>query len=110
MRITNAEIKDVMVGLDDRDRLAVMFKLKGPEGTCNWSFLMANSTDVERLELLMEYVGARKVSDLEKKIVRKAVNYSLQAIGHPIEDKFIPVLSEDLEEITEEILKGSVEG
>ena len=101
----NARIKNVRVGLDDRDRLSVGMSFEGQHGTCEWFFLLNDLTDVKRLEKLMAYTGVREVKALNEKIIRRVDHGRIfEGFGHPIEDKFIVAFGEKLQEITEEQL------
>lgn len=102
MKIQNAKIKDVTVGFDDRDMLAVSFSLNGQYTGSQCSFNLEDPVDVQRLIKLMQYTCSYEVGDLNGKIVRKGdTGHLLRGFGHPCEDKFIPVLTEEFQEITE---------
>lgn len=102
MRITNSRIKNVTVGLDDRDRLSARMTFEGQRGSCEWIFILANPKDVERLVNLMNYARVNEVEELDGKIVRIVDCDGLfRGFGDPIEDKFIPVFGEELKEVTE---------
>lgn len=103
MKITNAKIKNVTVGFDDRDRLSASMTFDGQHVCCNCGFILTNPTDVQRLMKLMNYTGSYEVGDLSGKIIRK-VDFGnfLGGFGHPIEDKFVPTLTEEFKEVNEE--------
>lgn len=102
MRILNAKIENVTVGLNDSDGLAVMFTLRWQSGCCNWEFTLANPLDIQRLTKLMNYTGSHQVKELEGKIIRKVEKGQMfQGFGHPIEDKFVSVWADEFKEITE---------
>ena len=112
MEITNARIKNVTVGFDDRDRLSARMSFDGQYSCCDWGFILTNPTDVQRLIKLMNYVGAYEVEDLSGKIIRKVESGNFfRGFGHPIMDKFVPTLTEDFKEINElqfeELLKNN---
>ena len=102
MKIINAEIKDVTVGFDARKSFSVMVGFDSQHGYCFWFFILTNPTDVQRLVKLMEYVGANNFDDLNGKIIRKVEDSAecLRGFGHPIADKFVPILTEEFKEIT----------
>lgn len=110
MKINNARIKNVTVGLDDRDRLSVRMTFESQCGCCDWSFILTNSADAQRLVILMNYTSTYNVEELDGQIVRM-VEYDsfFRGFGHPIEDKFVPAFGEEVKEVTEaqlsEILK-----
>lgn len=102
MEITNARIKNVTVGFDDRNRLSARITFEGYHVSCDWSFILTNPIDVQRLTKLMNYTGSYEVDDLNDKIIRKVVSENfLCGFGHPIEDKFVPTLTEEFKEINE---------
>lgn len=102
MTIENRRIKNVKVGLDDRDRLSIRMTFDGI-WSCDWGFILTNPIDSQRLVKLMNYAGVSDVMDLNGKIIR-VVNHDrfLRGFGDPIEDKFVPTFGEELQEITEE--------
>lgn len=102
MEITNARIKNVTVGLDDRDWLSARVTFEWKHGCCDRGFILTNPTDAQRLVKLMNYTGVYDVKNLNGKVVR-AVNhdFSFRGFGDPIEDKFIPAFGEELKEVTE---------
>ena len=103
MKITNARIKDVTVCIDDWDRLSARMTLKNEYGCCDCGFILSNPTDVQRFMKLMNYTEAYEVSDMEGKIIRKVDSDGfLRGFGHPVEDKYIPTLTEEFMEISEE--------
>ena len=110
MRITNAKIKNVSVGIDDLNRLAARMTFNGLNKCWGWSFILNRSTDINRLMKLMEYVEVHELNDLENKIVRVAeAEYFLLGFGHPIEDKFIPInTGGEFIELGEKALRKSV--
>lgn len=110
MKIENAMIKDVTVGLNDNDRLCVRLSLKGQCTGGMWIFELENPVDVQRVEKLMQYTCSYEVGELEGKIVRKAVSGNLlRGIGHPLEDKFIPLWTEVMREVDESVLEELAE-
>ena len=111
MEITNARIKNVTVGFDDRDRLSVRMTFDGQHSCCDWGFILTNPTDVQRLIKLMNYVGAYEVDNLSGKIIRKVDSGNLvRGFGHPLKDKYVPTFTEKFKEINEsefeELLKS----
>lgn len=102
MEITNARIKNVTVGLDDRDRLSARMTFECKHDCCDWGFILTNPTDAQRLVKLMNYTGVYDVKNLNGKVVR-VVNHDcfFRGFGDPIEDKFIPAFGEELKEVTE---------
>lgn len=112
MEITNARIKNVTVGFDDRDRLSARMTFDGQHGCCDWGFILTNPTDVQRLMKLMNYTGSYEVGDLSGKIIRKVDSGNfLRGFGHPIEDKFVPTSTEEFKEVNKaefaEMLKNN---
>ena len=110
MRITNARIKNVTVGFDDRGWLSVMMTFEGRYRCDDWRFILTNLGDVQRLIKLLSYTESHEVEDLNGKIIRRVdFGNSLRGFGHPIEDKFVPTLTEEFKEISksefEELLK-----
>lgn len=103
MQINNARIRNVTVGLDDRNRLSAKITFEGHQGQSNWLyFVLTKSVDAQRLRKLMLYTGAYKIDDLNGKIVRKVEHeHCLCGFGDPIEDKFIWLEDEELKELTE---------
>ena len=103
MEIQNAIIKNVTVGLDDRDRLSAMISFESQGKLCTQGFILTNPNDTERLIKIMSYTGSSKVEQFKGKIVR-VVNhdFSFQGFGNPIEDKFVPIFGDKLNEITED--------
>lgn len=102
MEITNARIKNVTVGLDDRDRLSARMTFEGQHGCCDWGFILTNPVDAQRLMKLMSYTGTYEVKNLNGKIVRKIDHDNFfRGFGDPIEDKFVPAFGEELKEVTE---------
>lgn len=112
MEITNARIKNVTVGFDDRDRLSARMTFDGQRGCYDWGFILTNPTDVQRLMKLMNYAGIYEVGDLSNKIIR-VVNKAcfFRGFGHPIENKFVPTSTEEFKEVSEaefeELLKNN---
>lgn len=112
MKITNARIKNVTVGLDNRDRLSARMTFEGQDGCWDLGFILTNPTDVQRLIKLMNYVGAYKVDGLSGKIIRQVYSGDfLRGFGHPIKDKYVPTLTTEFKEINEaefeELLKSN---
>ena len=70
MKVNNAKIKNVTVGLDDRDRLSARMTFESQLGCCDWGFILTNPTDAQRLVKLMNYTGVYDVKNLNGKIVR----------------------------------------
>lgn len=103
MQINNARIRNVTVGLDDRNRLSAKITFEGHQGQSNWLyFVLTKSVDAQRLRKIMLYTGAYEIDDLNGKIIRKVDHdYCLCGFGDPIEDKFISFLDEEFREITE---------
>lgn len=102
MEVKNARIKNVKVGLDDRDRLSVRMTFEGG-WACDWGFIITNPIDSQRLVKLMDYAGTCDVLKLSGKIVRMVTHDCFfRGFGDPIEDKFVPAFGEELQEITEE--------
>lgn len=102
MEIINARIKNVTVGLDDRDRLSAMMTLESRHNCCDWGFILTNPTDAQRLVKLMKYTGVRDVEDLSGKTIRVVKHdCCFRGFGDIIEDKFIPAFGEELKEVTE---------
>ncbi|MBE5819490.1 MAG: hypothetical protein E7310_01480 [Clostridiales bacterium] len=110
MEIINARIKNVTVGLDDRDRLAANMTFECPHGSCSWGFILTNPTDSQRLLKLLQYTGANEVNNLNGKIVR-AINHDccFAGFGDPIKDEFVPTFGEELKEVTEVQFKELLE-
>lgn len=112
MKIINAKIKNVTVGLDNGDRLSARMTFDGQCDCRDWSFILTNPTDVQRLMKLMNYAGVYKVGDLNDKIIR-VVYHSILFCGYgdPIKDKFVPTSMEEFKEINEaefeELLKNN---
>ena len=102
MEVNNARIKNVTVGLDDRDRLSARMTFESQHGCCDVGFILTNPTDAQRLVKLMNYTGVYEVKNLNGKIGR-VVNHdcSFRGFGEPIEDKFIPAFGEEFKEVTE---------
>lgn len=96
MEITNARIRNVTVGFDDNDRLSVRMTFASRhDGSCDWGFILTNPTDVQRLIKLMNYTDSYEVGELNDKIIRRVCSgHFLRGFGHPIEDKFVPTLTE----------------
>ena len=110
MKIANAKIKKVSVEIDDLNRLSARMTFDGLNKCWEWSFMLNRSTDINRLIRLMEYVEVKKVNDLKNKIIRVAeAECFLLGLGHPIEDKFIPInTGGEFIEIKEKALKDFV--
>ena len=102
MEVNNAIIKNVTVGLDDRDRLSARMTFEGQHGCCDWGFILTNPADAQRLVMLMNYTDTYDVKNLNGKIVRKVDHDCFfRGFGHPIEDKFVPAFGEEVKELTE---------
>lgn len=103
MKIKNAKIQNVTVGIDDRDRLSVRMTFKGDDDmSCDWGFNLENPKDVQRLKILMEYADVDQVCKLEGKIIRVVDHGMLfSGFGHPIENKFVPCCISEVKEITD---------
>ena len=102
MEITNARIKNVTVGLDNRDRLSASMTFEGPNFCRNCCFILTDPTDVQRLVKLMLYTGTSEVQELNGKIIRRIdKNNFLRGFGDPIANKFIPIFGDELKELTE---------
>lgn len=102
MKLNNARIEDVTVGLDDLNRLSVRMTFESQSVCFNWEFILNNPTDVQRLVKLMNYTDVYDFENLNGKIVRTVMHsYAFRGFGDPIEDKFIPVFGEKLKEVTE---------
>ena len=102
MKIQNVKIKNVTIGINDREKLAVTMSFEGSGGGCAWSFIMDNPTDVQRLILLMKYTEVKEVMKLEGKVIRVIVCEAfIRGFGHPIEDKFVSVILSEVMEITQ---------
>ena len=102
MKVNNAKIKNVTVGLDDRDRLSARMTFESQLGCCDWGFILTNPTDAQRLVKLMNYTGVYDVKNLNGKIVRTVMHDCFfRGFGDHIEDKFIPAFGEELKEVTE---------
>lgn len=111
MKVYNARIEEVTVGLDEYNHLSAMFKFKSQHGSWKFGFILTDLIDAQRLVRLMKYTGVYNVLDLEGKIIRTVLDNNLfRGFGDPIEDKFIPVCMDELKEVTEkefeEILKN----
>ena len=113
MKITNAKIKNVTVGIDDNGRLSATmnFVIIG-NLTCKWVFVLEDPAQVQRFKVLMDYAGANNIQDLTGRIIRVANQDVLffRGFGHPIEDRFVPcIMDYEVKEVTEtelaEILK-----
>lgn len=102
MEINNARIKNVTVGLDDRDRLSARMTFEWQHGCCDWGFILTNPVDAQRLVMLMNYTGTYNVGTLNGQIIRKVEDDGLfRGFGHIIEDKFVPAFGEEVKEVTE---------
>ena len=104
MKIKNAKIENVTVGIDDRDRLSVRMTFKGDDGmSCDWGFNLENPEDVQRLKLLVEYTEVDNVLALGGKIIR-VMDHGMffRGFGHPVENKFVPCCIAEVKEITDE--------
>ena len=102
MEIANARITKVKVGFDARDRLSARITFKSQYGCCDWDFILSNPVDVQRLRKLMNYTDAIELKDLNGKIIRKVdLNFRIHGFGHPIEDKFVPIFTDEFTEISE---------
>lgn len=102
MEIKDARIKDVIENSDSENGLTVDFSVRIKGGECHLGFNTKNAVDAQRLERIMEYIGSHEYSDLNGKTVRVAnKNRQLQGIGHPYLDRFIPMFTEDFQQVTE---------
>ena len=103
MEVNNARIKNVTIGLDDRDRLSARMTFEYQFGCCDWGFLLTNPRDSQQLAKLMGYTGTYDAMKLNGKIVRIVFHgMYLRGFGDPIEDKFISFEDEEFKEVTEE--------
>ena len=102
MEIANARITNVKVVFDDRNGLSVTMTFETQHGYCDWRFILSNPVDVRRLRKLMNYTDAIELKDLNGKIIRKVdLNFRIHGFGHPIEDKFVPIFTDEFTEISE---------
>ena len=112
MRITNAIIKNVAVVFDGKNKLSAIITFKASYSCYDFSFILTNPLEVQRLMKLMSYTGVNDISNLNSKIIRIATEPGYcYGFGHLIEDKFIPTFTEDFKEVSEaefeELLKNN---
>lgn len=98
--VKNSKIESVSVDFVDGQLVACLsFVYEG--GGSVWTMLLANPTDVKRLEKVFSFAGADKMNDLKGKVVRLAIcNCFICGIGDLVEDKFVQFTGEDLEAIS----------
>lgn len=103
MKIMNAKIEKVTVGMDDRDQLSARITFAGRCLSYFWVFVLTNPIDSQRLIKLLEYTETNDLQKLNGKIVR-IVDHGcfFRGFGDPIEDKFVPTFGEELQEVSEE--------
>ena len=105
MEIKNAKIKNVTVGLDDRDMLSARMTFESQLNCCDWRFILTDPIDSQRLMKLMSYTNVYEVNNLDGKIIRIVKEDSLfRGFGDPIEDKFVLAFGEKIKEVTKEQL------
>ena len=93
MKIYNATIKKVAVGLYGLNkRLSVKLDFSSSENLWSHTFDLTDWTAVSQLTILMNFVEAEDLKELEGKAIRVVVyNSMFRGFGHPENDKFITV-------------------
>lgn len=100
MKIINARIKNVTVGLDAYGHLVASTTFEAQDNSYSWEFDLTDVAETQRLTKLMIYAGTDKVNCLEGRVVRVAVvrEVFLRAFGDPIQDTFISLFGGEYKE------------
>lgn len=109
MKIENATIEKVNVGLDITNRFYVqmIIFIEYHESIVSRSivFQLLNPVEVKNFIKIMKLTDVQDVKDLEGKVVRTAFYEDCPvAIGHPVEDRFVDVTNtmiDSVEELTQ---------
>ena len=102
MRITNAIIRNVAVGINEVGSFSARMTFESQARCWTWCFILSDPIDVQRFIKLMNYVGVYEVIDLNGKVIREVDSCGfLRGFGHSIDDKFIPILTDEFMEISE---------
>lgn len=101
MKILTARITKARVGFDERDKVVARMTFENEYGCCDWAFVLENPVDVQRLKALMKYADAFELKDLNGKIIRQVDSERfMRGFGHPIEDKFVPIYTNEFTELS----------
>ena len=103
MKILNARITKARIGFDEIDKVVARMTFESKYGCCDWTFVLENPVDVQRLKTLMKYADVLDFKDLKGKIIQQVVDSErfLRGFGHPIEDKFVPTYTNEFTELSE---------
>ena len=109
MESQNAIIKNVTMGLDERNNLVVSVEFAAHHFSNIYKFDLMEQMEVQRLAKLLEYAEVKNVEDLKGRMVRVMAFYKLfHGFGHPIEDKFVATFGDTFMESTEEQFKKMI--
>ena len=99
MKIFNAIIKNVTVGLNCDNNLCANIEFCSQFGCVRIDFKLTERADVYRITKIMNYAGANTFDELKDRTIRIVCSKGiLSGFAHPICDKFVSILSNNFEE------------
>ena len=107
MEIAKATIQKVAVGIDIMNRLGADIEFVSDFGRFSHWFISSDPKSALQLITLMRYTGASSTCSLNNREINLIFSdNSLLGFGNPIDDKYVPLFTEEFREISmEEFMK-----